>query len=154
MDEQFRPLCFMATFGLPAEEGPFGGGTVDQGRHSVCRQQIMKQYATHLADEDIAELARATEGMSGRDLRDIAEQTERRTASKVILPANGWSGLSLCRSNQKAGGIEIAGPCVSIPCLHLLPHRSLSSSMHEGSILFFSQCCSRCGICSAGSAVG
>lgn len=48
-----------------------------------CRQQIMKQYATHLSDEDIAELAGATEGMSGRDLRDIAEQTERRTASKA-----------------------------------------------------------------------
>lgn len=43
----------------------------------------MRQYATHLSDEDIAELARATDGMSGRDLRDIAEQTERRTASKV-----------------------------------------------------------------------
>ena len=52
---------------------------------AVCmrRQQIMQQYATHLAEEDIAELARATEGMSGRDLRDIAEQSERRTASKV-----------------------------------------------------------------------
>ena len=47
------------------------------------RQQIMQQYATHLPEEDIAELARATEGMSGRDLRDIAEQSERRTASKV-----------------------------------------------------------------------
>lgn len=47
------------------------------------RQQIMQQYATHLSDEDTAELARATEGMSGRDLRDIAEQSERRTASKV-----------------------------------------------------------------------
>ncbi len=44
----------------------------------------MKQYATHLSDEDIAEVARATDGMSGRDLRDIAEQTERRTASKVM----------------------------------------------------------------------
>ena len=43
----------------------------------------MQQYATHLSDEDIAELSRATDGMSGRDLRDIAEQTERRTASKV-----------------------------------------------------------------------
>ncbi len=51
--------------------------------HPVCRQQIMQQYATHLSDGDIAELARATDGMSGRDLRDIAEQTERRTASKV-----------------------------------------------------------------------
>ena len=54
---------------------------------AVCmrRQQIMQQYATHLSEEDIAELARVTEGMSGRDLRDIAEQSERRTASKVKL---------------------------------------------------------------------
>ena len=44
----------------------------------------MKQYATHLPDEEVAELAKATDGMSGSDLRDIAEQTERRTASKVI----------------------------------------------------------------------
>ena len=43
----------------------------------------MKQYATHLPDEEVAELAKATDGMSGRDLRDIAEHTERRTASKV-----------------------------------------------------------------------
>ena len=49
----------------------------------MARQQIMQQYATHLSEEDVAELARATEGMSGRDLRDIAEQSERRTASKV-----------------------------------------------------------------------
>ena len=49
------------------------------------RQQIMQQYATHLSEEDIAELARVTEGMSGRDLRDVAEQSERRTASKVKL---------------------------------------------------------------------
>ena len=60
----------------------------DAGLHAdwaICtrRQQIMQQYATHLAEGDIAELARATEGMSGRDLRDIAEQSERRTASKV-----------------------------------------------------------------------
>ncbi|CAK0784136.1 hypothetical protein CVIRNUC_007339 [Coccomyxa viridis] len=70
------------TFGLPSEAN---------------RQQIMQQYATHLAEEDIAELARATEGMSGRDLRDIAEQSERRTASKIVrseLPKGTLPGLA------------------------------------------------------------
>ena len=59
----------------------------------------MQQYATHLSEEDIAELARATEGMSGRDLRDIAEQSERRTASKVkhyiTQPIQGIEVLSI-----------------------------------------------------------
>ena len=53
----------------------------------------MKQYATHLSDEDITELARATDGMSGRDLRDIAEQTERRTASKVSRSSSLFEAL-------------------------------------------------------------
>lgn len=73
------------------------------------RQQIMQQYATHLSEEDIAELAQATEGMSGRDLRDIAEQSERRTASKVkhdtrppaCGPDNLASGIPvMCRTGQ------------------------------------------------------
>ena len=72
---------------------------------AVCmrRQQIMQQYATHLSEEDIAELARATEGMSGRDLRDIAEQSERRTASKVrhgIYPPS--TSLNTCSTLRKA----------------------------------------------------
>jgi hypothetical protein len=33
--------------------------------------------------EQLAKLAKATEDLSGRDLRDVAEHTERRWASKV-----------------------------------------------------------------------
>ena len=43
----------------------------------------MHNYATHLTDDELKELASMTGGLSGRDLRDLAEQTERRWASKV-----------------------------------------------------------------------
>ena len=57
-------------FGLPTEP---------------CRGDIMGCYAKHLTVEELAAVARATGGMSGRDLRDVAEATERRWASKIIL---------------------------------------------------------------------
>lgn len=57
------------TFGLPEED---------------TRRQIMHNYATHLTDDELKELASMTGGLSGRDLRDLAEQTERRWASKII----------------------------------------------------------------------
>ena len=56
------------TFGLPEED---------------TRRQIMHNYATHLTEDELKELASMTEGLSGRDMRDLAEQTERRWASKV-----------------------------------------------------------------------
>ncbi|CAL8469402.1 g8943 [Coccomyxa elongata] len=51
-----------------------------------CRQQILKQFACHLGDAELAELAKltGTGQISGRDLRDIAEQTERSWASKIV----------------------------------------------------------------------
>ena len=49
------------------------------------RQQILKIYAQQLSQGDLEQLAEACEGMSGRDLRDICEQAERKTASKVLL---------------------------------------------------------------------
>ncbi|GFR42509.1 hypothetical protein Agub_g3400 [Astrephomene gubernaculifera] len=57
------------TFGLP---------------DTACRQLILKQYAQQLSDADLALLAERTPGMSGRDLRDVCEHTERRWASKII----------------------------------------------------------------------
>ena len=51
------------------------------------RQQILKIYAQQLSQGDLEKLAEACEGMSGRDLRDICEQAERKTASKVLLPS-------------------------------------------------------------------
>ncbi|XP_042026169.1 probable spastin homolog spas-1 isoform X2 [Salvia splendens] len=46
------------------------------------REAIVTQYAKHLTTSEIAELARATEEMSGRDIRDVCQQAERQWASK------------------------------------------------------------------------
>ena len=43
----------------------------------------MRTYAQQLSDEELQQLAAATAGLSGRDLRDIASRTERSFASKV-----------------------------------------------------------------------
>ncbi|XP_042031157.1 uncharacterized AAA domain-containing protein C31G5.19 isoform X1 [Salvia splendens] len=48
------------------------------------REAIVTQYAKHLTNSEIAELARATEEMSGRDIRDVCQQAERQWASKII----------------------------------------------------------------------
>ena len=49
-----------------------------------CRELIFKQYAQQLSDSDIQKLAEQTEGMSGRDIRDICESTERSWASRIV----------------------------------------------------------------------
>ncbi|GAB4830807.1 hypothetical protein Ancab_004837 [Ancistrocladus abbreviatus] len=48
------------------------------------RLEIAAQYAKHLTKPELAEFSSATEGMSGRDIRDVCQQAERRWASKVI----------------------------------------------------------------------
>eukprot|EP00250_Pteridium_aquilinum_P002910 c1315_g1_i1 orf=351-2111(-) len=48
------------------------------------RKEITAQYACHLTPSELSAVATASEGMSGRDLRDICQQAERRWASKVI----------------------------------------------------------------------
>ncbi|CAL9060242.1 unnamed protein product [Musa banksii] len=48
------------------------------------REGIAAQYAKHLLKTEIILLAAATDGMSGRDIRDVCEQTERHWASKLI----------------------------------------------------------------------
>jgi len=62
---------FSATveFGLPTES---------------CRRAILRQYASHLDETEVGEVAARTPGMAGRDLRDVCEQAERRWASKII----------------------------------------------------------------------
>ncbi|KAK9151581.1 hypothetical protein Syun_009890 [Stephania yunnanensis] len=59
----------MITFGLPDEQN---------------RQEIVAQYAKHLAKSELAQLAVVTDEMSGRDIRDVCQQAERRWASKLI----------------------------------------------------------------------
>lgn len=48
------------------------------------RQEIAAQYAKHLSQSELAEFANLTENMSGRDIRDVCQQAERRWASKII----------------------------------------------------------------------
>lgn len=59
----------MITFGLPDERN---------------REEIAAQYAKQLTKSELNEFARNTEGMSGRDIRDICQQAERSWASKII----------------------------------------------------------------------
>lgn len=48
------------------------------------RKEIASQYAKHLKDSDLVQFAVATEGMSGRDIRDVCQQAERHWAAKLI----------------------------------------------------------------------
>lgn len=59
----------MITFDLPDQQ---------------TREAIVAQYAKHLTKSEISELAKATEDMSGRDIRDVCQQAERQWASKII----------------------------------------------------------------------
>lgn len=59
------------------------------------RKEIAAQYAKHLNEAELEELASATEGMSGRDIRDVCQQAERSWASKIIrgqVPKDGEQG--------------------------------------------------------------
>jgi SpoVK/Ycf46/Vps4 family AAA+-type ATPase len=49
-----------------------------------CRRAILRKYAHHLGETEIAALAMATPGMAGRDLRDVCEQAERRWAAAIV----------------------------------------------------------------------
>ncbi|KAL8130237.1 hypothetical protein V2J09_019392 [Rumex salicifolius] len=54
------------------------------------RVKIASQYAKHLTDSELTEFASSTEGMSGRDIRDICQQAERRWASKCVCSHARW----------------------------------------------------------------
>lgn len=56
-------------FGLPGEK---------------CRSEILRKYAHHLSSVELGSLAAATAGLSGRDLRDVCEQTEREWAARIV----------------------------------------------------------------------
>ncbi|XP_024542367.1 26S proteasome regulatory subunit 10B homolog A isoform X1 [Selaginella moellendorffii] len=48
------------------------------------REEIVAQYARHLSRKELSSVAATSEGMSGRDLRDVCQQAERKWASKLI----------------------------------------------------------------------
>jgi SpoVK/Ycf46/Vps4 family AAA+-type ATPase len=80
------------TFGLPSE---------------ACRGDILGCYARHLTPEERGRVARETAGMSGRDLRDVAEATERRWASKLI---RGLVPGSAAAGKKAKGGGKVEPP--------------------------------------------
>ena len=51
---------------------------------AACRQSIFHQYAKQLSGADLKALAAATEGMSGRDIRDVCSKAERAFASRLV----------------------------------------------------------------------
>ncbi len=57
-----------------------------------CRAAIFARYARQLSDDDRRQLAEMTSGFSGRDIRDVCEQTERQWAARLIRRGGG-SGL-------------------------------------------------------------
>ncbi|XP_074270187.1 uncharacterized protein LOC141593129 [Silene latifolia] len=63
---RFDSLIF---FGLPDQQ---------------TRQKIAALYAKHLTVSELMEFAWATEGFSGRNIRDVCQLAERRWASKII----------------------------------------------------------------------
>ena len=67
----------------------------------ACRLAILRQYARHLGDAALLAVAEATPGLSGRDIRDLAECAERRWASKVSRRRVGvWC---VCRGGRGGG---------------------------------------------------
>ena len=68
----------------PALQSRFSATVTFDLPDDKCRAQILSQYARHLSKGELEQLAAATSGMSGRDLRDVCEQAERRWASKII----------------------------------------------------------------------
>jgi ATPase family associated with various cellular activities (AAA) len=48
------------------------------------RQAIFANYAMHLSPEELTTLSQRAEGLSGRDIKNLCERTERRLASELI----------------------------------------------------------------------
>lgn len=51
---------------------------------SKTRAQIFRMYAKQLTNEDCVDLADQSEGLSGRGIKDVCEQVERKHASSFI----------------------------------------------------------------------
>jgi len=56
-------------FGLPGEES---------------RAKILKLYAKHLSDSEVMQIASITEGLSGRNLKDLCQAAERKWAASFV----------------------------------------------------------------------
>mmetsp|Transcript_27338 Transcript_27338/g.89482 ORF Transcript_27338/g.89482 Transcript_27338/m.89482 type:complete len:299 (-) Transcript_27338:266-1162(-) len=61
---------------------------------AVARAAIVAMYAQHLGSGEHKQLAAATEGFAGRDLRDVCASTERRWAAHLIRSGTGGDGTT------------------------------------------------------------
>lgn len=59
------------------------------------RKEIFRNYARHLYEDDLEELARESEGMSGRDIKEVCEWTERRWVSELLRTGQEFKPLTL-----------------------------------------------------------
>nr|GLL37673.1 cell division control protein 48 isoform X2 [Ipomoea trifida] len=64
--------------------GSSGRGLTEHYRVPQTRKEIGAQYAKHLTESELSEFSKATEGFSGRDIRNVCQQVERHWASKII----------------------------------------------------------------------
>lgn len=82
---------------------------------AACRRQILERYAKQLGPQDLEALAAATPGLSGRDLRDVCENAERRWASRIIRGEAKEESLPgkqeyLAAAEERLGALLAAGP--------------------------------------------
>lgn len=78
----------------------------------VTRSKILRSFAQHLQDRDIDRLSSLTEGMSGRDLRDICENAERRWASKTIRGVVSEGTLPTFSEYEESIALRRKGACI------------------------------------------
>jgi SpoVK/Ycf46/Vps4 family AAA+-type ATPase len=58
------------------------------------RKSILKMYAKHLTDSELAEIAESTVGLSGRNLKDLCQSAERFWASSIIRKSPNANDIS------------------------------------------------------------
>ena len=92
------------------------------------REAILQLYAAHLPAADQRALAAASDGASGRDLRDVCEAAERKWAAKrvrqegaakgkALPPATEYGGVEPATGARAAGGGRHRRPGADEPCL-------------------------------------
>lgn len=46
--------------------------------------ELLQIYAQHLSSTEISKLSKASDGLVGRDIRDVCEHAERQCAARII----------------------------------------------------------------------
>mmetsp|Transcript_30860 Transcript_30860/g.60779 ORF Transcript_30860/g.60779 Transcript_30860/m.60779 type:complete len:263 (+) Transcript_30860:366-1154(+) len=92
LDEAFRSRVDVAIFfGLPDGE---------------ARKAIFKQYARHLEEKELEDLSSRAGGLSGRNIKNLCQDAERRWASKLIRDSRDLREKEKSRQGQEEGEKE------------------------------------------------